>query len=119
MNIKIVLLPGDGIGPEITESAVTLIRMIAERYNLTVDFSRQLVGGASIDEYGEPLTEQVLDECYDANAVLLGAVGGEKWENLEHQRKPEAGLLKLRKSLGLLLTFVRQKFTLLLSMLHH
>jgi len=101
MNIKVTLLPGDGIGPEITESAVSLIKMIAERYNLSVDFSMQLVGGASIDEYGEPLTAQVLDECYDANAVLLGAVGGEKWENLEHQRKPEAGLLKLRKSLGL------------------
>jgi 3-isopropylmalate dehydrogenase len=101
MNIKITLLPGDGIGPEITESAVRLIKMIAERYNLTIDFSTQLVGGASIDEFGEPLTEQVLEECYNASAVLLGAVGGEKWENLEHHLKPEAGLLKLRKSLGL------------------
>jgi 3-isopropylmalate dehydrogenase len=101
MNIKIALLPGDGIGPEIMESAVGLIKSIADRYNLSISFSEQLVGGASIDEYGEPLTEQVLEECYDANAVLLGAVGGEKWENLEHQKKPEAGLLKLRKSLGL------------------
>ena len=101
MNIKITLLPGDGIGPEITESAVNLIKMIGERYNIHIDFSEQLVGGASIDEYGEPLTDKVLAECYDANAVLLGAVGGEKWEDLEHQRKPEAGLLKLRKSLGL------------------
>jgi 3-isopropylmalate dehydrogenase len=101
MNIKITLLPGDGIGPEITESAVSLIKLIAERYNISIEFSEQLVGGASIDEYGEPLTEQVLEECYNAHAVLLGAVGGEKWENLEHQTKPEAGLLKLRKSLGL------------------
>jgi 3-isopropylmalate dehydrogenase len=101
MKIKIALLPGDGIGPEITETAVELIKLIAERYNLTVDFSEQLVGGASIDEFGEPLTEQVLEECYDADAVLLGAVGGEKWENLQHHLKPEAGLLKLRKSLGL------------------
>ena len=101
MNIKIALLPGDGIGPEIMESAVGLVKSIADRYNLSISFSEQLVGGASIDEYGEPLTEQVLEECYDANAVLLGAVGGEKWENLEHQKKPEAGLLKLRKSLGL------------------
>jgi len=101
MKIKITLLPGDGIGPEITESAVKLIQMIAERYNLTINFSEQLIGGASIDNFGEPLTDQVLDECYSANAVLLGAVGGEKWENLEHRLKPEAGLLKLRKSLGL------------------
>jgi 3-isopropylmalate dehydrogenase len=93
MNIKITLLPGDGIGPEISNSAVGLIKLIAERYNLTIEFSEQLVGGASIDEFGEPLTDQVLEECYDANAVLLGAVGGEKWENLEHQKKPEAGLL--------------------------
>ena len=82
MNIKIALLPGDGIGPEITETAVKLIKLIAGRYNLNIDYSEQLVGGASIDEFGEPLTEQVLEECYDANAVLLGAVGGEKWENL-------------------------------------
>ncbi len=101
MNIKITMLPGDGIGPEISKSAVDLIKVIAERYNLTIEFSQQLVGGASIDEYGEPLTDAVLEECYSANAVLLGAVGGEKWENLEHQKKPEAGLLKLRKSLGL------------------
>jgi 3-isopropylmalate dehydrogenase len=101
MKIKITLLPGDGIGPEICKSAVNLITLIAERYNLSVEFSEQLIGGASIDEYGEPLTQQVLDECYDANAVLLGAVGGEKWENLVHHQKPEAGLLKLRKSLGL------------------
>lgn len=101
MNIKITLLPGDGIGPEITKTAVNLINLIAERYNLTVSFSEQLVGGSSIDEFGEPLTEQVLEECYEADAVLLGAVGGEKWENLEHHLKPEAGLLKLRKSLGL------------------
>jgi len=101
MKLKITLLPGDGIGPEITESAVKLIQRIAERYNLTIIFNEQLIGGASIDNFGEPLTDQVLDECYDANAVLLGAVGGEKWENLEHRLKPEAGLLKLRKSLGL------------------
>ena len=101
MNIKITLLPGDGIGPEITKTAVNLINLIAERYNLTASFSEQLVGGSSIDEFGEPLTEQVLEECYEADAVLLGAVGGEKWENLEHHLKPEAGLLKLRKSLGL------------------
>ena len=101
MNIKITLLPGDGIGPEITESAVKLIQLIADRYNLTVNYSKQLIGGISIDKYGEPLTDHVLDECYDANAILLGAVGGEKWEDLEHHRKPEAGLLKLRKSLGL------------------
>ena len=59
-----------------------LIKLVADRYDITVDFSEQLVGGASIDKYGEPLTEETLKTCYDANAVLLGAVGGEKWENL-------------------------------------
>ncbi len=101
MNIKITLLPGDGIGPEIMDEAVRLINLVADRYNITVHFTTQPVGGESIDKFGEPLTDETLNACYSANAILLGAVGGEKWEDLEHHRKPEAGLLKLRKSLGL------------------
>lgn len=101
MNIKITLLPGDGIGPEIMEEAVRLINLVVDRYNITVHFTTQPVGGESIDKFGEPLTDETLNACYSANAILLGAVGGEKWEDLEHHRKPEAGLLKLRKSLGL------------------
>ncbi len=101
MNIKITLLPGDGIGPEIMDEAVRLINLVVDRYNITVHYTTQPVGGKSIDKFGEPLTDETLDACYSADAILLGAVGGEKWEDLEHHRKPESGLLKLRKSLGL------------------
>jgi 3-isopropylmalate dehydrogenase len=101
MNINITLLPGDGIGPEIMDSAEKIIRLVADRYNLNTQFTSKLIGGAAIDEYGEPLSEDTLQACYEADAVLLGAVGGEKWEEMEHSLKPEAGLLKLRKSLEL------------------
>ena len=98
MNLKITLLPGDGIGPEITEAAVKLINIVSERYNISTEFITRLVGGASIDKFGVPLTEETLDACYEANAVLLGAVGGVQWEDLEHSKKPEAGLLKIHNS---------------------
>jgi len=101
MNIKITLLPGDGIGPEIMESAVRLVNLVADRYNINVSFVNKLIGGASIDKFGIPLTDDTIDSCASADAVLLGAVGGIKWEELEHNIKPEAGLLKLRKSLAL------------------
>ena len=101
MQLKITVLPGDGIGPEIAEVAIRLIKIVGERYNINTEFITRPIGGASIDQYGVPLTDDTLEACYSANAVLLGAVGGEKWENLEHHLKPEAGLLKLRKSLGL------------------
>ena len=101
MNIKLTLLPGDGIGPEIMESAVRMINLVAERYNLSVTFVNKLIGGASIEKYGVPLTDDAIDACYQSDAVLLGAVGGPQWEDLQHQLKPEAGLLKLRKSLSL------------------
>ncbi len=101
MNIKITLLPGDGIGPEIMESAVRLVNLVADRYNINVSFINKLVGGASIDKFGIPLTDDTIEACYSADAVLLGAVGGTQWEDLEHHIKPEAGLLKLRKSLSL------------------
>jgi 3-isopropylmalate dehydrogenase len=101
MNIKLTLLPGDGIGPEIMESAVKLINQVAERYNISVSYINKLIGGASIDKYGVPLTDDTIEACYQADAVLLGAVGGPQWEDLAHQLKPEAGLLKLRKSLSL------------------
>jgi 3-isopropylmalate dehydrogenase len=101
MNIKLALLPGDGIGPEIMESAVRLTNLVAERYNITVSYINKLIGGASIDKYGTPLTDETIEACSKTDAVLLGAVGGPKWEDLEHQLKPEAGLLKLRKSLSL------------------
>ena len=101
MNLKVTLLPGDGIGPEVVDSAVLLMNAAAEKLNIDFVYNRQLVGGCSYDKFGTPLTDEVLSACYDSDAILLGAVGGYKWENLPQNLKPEAALLKLRKALGL------------------
>jgi 3-isopropylmalate dehydrogenase len=101
MNYKMILLPGDGIGVEIMESAVQVLKAIEKKYDVTFEFKEKLFGGASIDKYGIPLTDETIKTCCDSDAVLLGAVGGYQWESLEHHLKPEAGLLKLRKSLEL------------------
>lgn len=101
MSYKIVLLPGDGIGPEVTDSAVKVMQLAGEKFNVSFDLCTKLIGGSSYDKYGTPLTDETLQACYDSDAVFLGAVGGYKWEELSHHLKPEAALLKLRKSLGL------------------
>ena len=101
MNLKITLLPGDGIGPEVTESAVKVLKYVAEKFDITLNLNSKDFGGISIDNYGIPLTEETLQACYESDAVFLGAVGGYQWEDLEHNKKPEAGLLKIRKDLGL------------------
>ncbi len=101
MAVNIVLLPGDGIGTEIMASAVKVLHHVAGKFNIELELAEHLIGGASYDAHGTPLTNETLDACYGADVVLLGAVGGYKWESLEHQMKPEAALLKLRKSLGL------------------
>ena len=101
MTTKITLLPGDGIGNEIIEGAVKVARAVAEKFDMTLQFEEKLMGGCSYDKYGKPLTEDTLQACYDSDAVLLGAVGGYKWEALPHHLKPEAALLELRKKLEL------------------
>jgi 3-isopropylmalate dehydrogenase len=101
MNKKIALLPGDGIGPEVTDFAVKVIKTVAESFNISFEFKEALIGGASFEKYKSPLTDETLQTCYNSDAVFLGAVGGPKWESLPHQLKPEAALLKLRKELGL------------------
>lgn len=101
MNFKIALLPGDGIGPEVTSAAVDVLKVAGEKFNINFDISEYLVGGSSYEKYGNPLTDDVLQACYDSDAVLLGAVGGTQWDSLPSKLKPEAALLKLRKSLGL------------------
>ncbi|OGF68290.1 MAG: 3-isopropylmalate dehydrogenase [Candidatus Fischerbacteria bacterium RBG_13_37_8] len=98
--MKIILLPGDGIGLEVTAAAEQVIRIVAEHFNKPLSIEAMLIGGASIDADGIPLTDETLEACYKADAVFLGAIGGVKWDNLEQKLKPEAGLLKLRKSLG-------------------
>jgi 3-isopropylmalate dehydrogenase len=98
---KIALLPGDGIGVEVANSAVQVIKTVAELFKVDIKFKEALIGGSSYDMHGTPLTDETIQTCYDSDAVFLGAVGGYKWESLPHSLKPEAALLKLRKSLGL------------------
>lgn len=101
MNARITLLPGDGIGPEVTDAAVKIMQHTADKYDISLELDEQLFGGCSYDKYGTPLTDAALESCRQSNAVFLGAVGGYKWDNLEHHLKPEAALLKIRKELGL------------------
>jgi 3-isopropylmalate dehydrogenase len=98
---KVVLLPGDGIGVEVIDSAKRVLNYVTAKFNVEVKLDERLIGGASFDKFGTPLTDETLQACFDSDVVLLGAVGGHKWENLHHNLKPEAALLKLRKSLGL------------------
>lgn len=97
---KIVLLPGDGIGPEVTEQAVALLERISAPAGFKIDAIEEAAGGAAIDRYGHPLPDEVLQKCKQAHAVLLGAVGGPQWDHLTGELRPESGLLKLRKELG-------------------
>jgi 3-isopropylmalate dehydrogenase len=100
MNATITLLPGDGIGPEVVAAARQILDTVAEQYGHHFIYSEQLAGGIAIDETGEPLPEETLGACLAADAVLLGAVGGPKWSDPTAGVRPEQGLLKLRKSLG-------------------
>jgi 3-isopropylmalate dehydrogenase len=95
----IVVLPGDGVGPEVTSAAVDVLRVIGDFYGHTFKFHEHLVGGAAIDACGDPLPQATIDACKASDAVLLGAVGGPKWDG--GARRPEEGLLGLRKELGL------------------
>ena len=101
MKAKIVLLPGDGIGPEVTVEAELLIMAVAEAYAVNMELQSALIGGAAIDVTGEPLPEESLAACREADAVILGAVGGPKWSHPDAKVRPEQGLLKIRKELGL------------------
>lgn len=101
MNANIVLLPGDGIGPEIVEQAQRVLTAVAEKFQHTFSFSSHLIGGIAIDESGDPLPQATVDACRASDAVLLGAVGGPKWDDPSAKTRPEAGLLKIRKELGL------------------
>lgn len=102
---KIVSIPGDGIGPEVVAGAIEVIQTLAAKHDLEISIEEHLFGGASYDVHGEMLTDETLDACKKCDAVLLGAVGGPKWENLPHDKKPEAALLKLRKELELFANF--------------
>jgi 3-isopropylmalate dehydrogenase len=101
MNARITLLPGDGIGVEVVAQAAKVIRTIAVRYGHSFELTEMLLGGRAIDEVGDPLPDATLAACRDSDAILLGAVGGTKWDDPTATVRPEQGLLGLRKELGL------------------
>ncbi len=100
MSSKILVLPGDGIGVEVADQAIRVIEKLNEQ-GLNASYEKDLVGGASYDINGEPLTNSVLEKAKNSDAILLGAVGGSKWDDVERSKRPEAGLLGLRKELEL------------------
>jgi len=101
MNIKLAVVSGDGIGPEVVGEALKVLDKVGEKYGHTFEYNKVLAGGCAIDEYGECLPQSTIDACKAADAVLLGAVGGWKWDTLPGAQRPEMALLGLRKALGL------------------
>lgn len=98
---KLLLLPGDGIGPEIMLQTRRLIDWLEKSRGRKFDVAEDLIGGTSYDEYGTPIRDEVVDLGHEADAILLGAVGGQKWDDLPFDKKPERGLLRIRKDLDL------------------
>lgn len=101
MEFNIALLRGDGIGPEIVDSAVEVLKKTAEKFGHTFNFTPYLIGGAAIDATGKPLPEETVEGCLASDSVLLGAVGGPKWDNLPGDCRPEKALLGIRAAMGL------------------
>ncbi|MFT3754780.1 MAG: 3-isopropylmalate dehydrogenase [Pseudoxanthomonas sp.] len=101
MSKKILVLPGDGIGPEIIAEAVKVLETVNTKYKLDLEFSFDELGGAAYEKYGTPLADETLERARKADAVLLGAVGGPKWDTIDPALRPERGLLKIRSQLGL------------------
>jgi 3-isopropylmalate dehydrogenase len=101
MNAKIVILPGDGIGPEVVAVARNLLELVAQRFGHNFEMEEFPIGGCAIDAVQNPLPEETLNACKAADAVLLGAVGGPKWDDPKAKIRPEQGLLGLRKGMGL------------------
>ena len=98
---KVLVLPGDGIGQEVVAPAVEVMQVAAQQHGVTIDVAEALVGGAAIDDCSHPLPESTLSQAKQADAVLLGGVGGPKWDDLPTAQRPEKGLLGLRQELGL------------------
>jgi len=101
MNYKIAVIKGDGIGPDIVEQSLLVLNKIGEKYGHSFEYKEVLAGGAAIDATGEPLPQETINVCKDSDAVLLGAVGGPKWDTLPGDKRPEKALLGLRSELGL------------------
>lgn len=100
-EFNIALIPGDGIGPEIVNGAVKVLNSVAKKYNHKFNYEEVYMGGCAIDKFGTSLPEESIEKAKKSDSVLLGAVGGPKWDGVSREIRPEAGLLKMRKSLGL------------------
>jgi 3-isopropylmalate dehydrogenase len=100
LEFNITLLPGDGIGPEVIQETVRVLDVVAAKYHHSFQYKERLMGGCSIDAYGTSLTDETLADCQSADAILFGAVGGPKWDDPNAKDRPERGLLRLRKGLG-------------------
>ena len=101
MSYKIAVLPGDGIGPEVTTEAQKTLTTVAERFGHDLQFTEALAGGAALDAIGTPLADETLALCQSSDAILFGAVGGPKWDNAQTDVRPEQALFRLRKGLNL------------------
>ena len=101
MSARIVVLAGDGVGPEVTSAAVRVLEQVSARHALKLEFENALIGGAAYDAAGSPLPDATVAACKASKGILLGAVGGPKWADIPVQHRPEQGLLAIRKALGL------------------
>lgn len=101
MEYKIAVVKGDGIGPEVVDPALVILDAIGEKYGHDFNYEEVLAGGCAYDVYGEPLPNETIQVCRDSDAILLGAVGGNKWDSLPGDKRPERAILGLRKELGL------------------
>ncbi len=100
-RVEMVVLPGDGVGPEVVDGTLNVLNAVGEKYEIKFIYKKKLIGGAAIDKKGTPLPDDTLLECRKCGIVLLGAVGGPKWDKLMGKLRPEYGLLEIRKKLGL------------------
>lgn len=100
-EFNIALIPGDGIGPEIVSGAVTVLDAVSKKYGHKFNYQEVYMGGCAIDKYGVPLPQETVDICKKSDSVLLGAVGGPKWDSQPSENRPEKGLLGIRKALEL------------------
>ena len=98
---KLLNLSGDGIGPEVMDEVIKVAKCVDENSNVAFEIQKDDIGGAAYDRYGVPLSDETLDKAKNSHAVLLGAVGGEKWDNLDFSLRPEQGLLSIRKEMDL------------------
>ena len=98
---QILFLPGDGIGPEVSDEAEKVLLYVAQKYDFDIEVTKRLIGGIAIDEEGSPISDSTIEVAKESDAVFLGGVGGPKWDSLEPLKKPEKGLLKIRSELDL------------------